>query len=133
MTTRGQEVRTWSMLCHISALAGFLFSLGSLIGPLLVWQLKKNELPEIDDHGKESFNFQLTVIIVSTILKVIFVPAFGVGLIFGGPFSAIGSGLGLGSLYLVVNLLGWVLAIVAGIRANNGDFYRYPFSFRFIK
>ncbi|GGH73770.1 hypothetical protein HNQ91_003725 [Filimonas zeae] len=133
MTTREQDVRTWSMLCHISALAGLLFSLGSLLGPLLAWQLKKNELPEIEEHGKESLNFQITVILVSWILKFIFVPVIGAGLLFGGPFSAIGNGLGIGSVYLLVNLLGWILAVVAGIQANNGGFYRYPLCIRFIK
>lgn len=132
MDTREQQVRTWSMLCHLAALAGFLFWLGSIIGPLLVWQIKKNELPEIDDHGKESVNFQITVLVVNVIGKIILAGTVGVGIFWGGPVFALGSGFGLAGILGLINLVAWILAIVAGIRANNGGFFRYP-CIRFIK
>jgi|SRR5688572_33492699 uncharacterized Tic20 family protein len=137
MATREQDVRTWSMLCHLAALAGFLFPLGSVIGPLIIWQIKKNELPEIDPHGKEAVNFQLTILIVNIIAGIAIAAVLGIGFGFGqfwrSPFYAVGGGFGLGIILVIINLLSWILAIVAGIKANNGEFYRYPISFRFIK
>lgn len=137
METRDQNVRTWSMLCHLSALAGLLFSLGAVIGPLLVWQIKKNELPEIDPHGKEAVNFQLTILIINIIAGIIIAAVLGVGFGFGrmwsSPFTVFSGGFGLIGILAIINLIAWILAIIAGIKANNGEFYKYPFSFRFIK
>jgi uncharacterized Tic20 family protein len=138
MDTREQNVRTWSMLCHLAALAGFLIpTLGAIIGPLLVWQIKKNELPEIDPHGKESVNFQLTILIINLIAGFVVFGLLGFGFGFGylwrNPFYLISGGFGLGMILIVINLLSWILAIVAGIKANNGEFYKYPFTIRFIK
>src|SRR5262245_33500136 len=56
--------RTWDMWCHMSALAGIPFpAFGAVIGPLILWQMKRNEFPSVDQHGKEAFNFQLSVLI----------------------------------------------------------------------
>src|SRR5512137_1636318 len=57
------QARTWNMLCHLSALAGYIIPFGNVLGPLLVWQIKKNEFPSVDEHGKAALNFQLTVLI----------------------------------------------------------------------
>lgn len=127
MQNREQDIRKWSMLCHLSALAGMFFTFGNLIGPFLVWQIKKNELPEIDAHGKESLNFQLNVTIISLILSVFLFGTLGIGALMGSPFSMIGgSFLGVGFALFAIRLISWVLVIVAGLRANNGEFFRYP-------
>lgn len=55
------------MLCHLSALAGLFLPVGNILGPLLVWQIKKNEMPAVEPHGKDSLNFQLTVLIITLI------------------------------------------------------------------
>lgn len=133
MTDNANDTRTWSMLCHLSALAGFIIPAGNVLGPLIVWQIKKNELPGIDEHGKASLNFQLTVLVVNIICGIVFAGTLGMSLLWRPPMQALGAGLGIGLLLLVVNLLSWILAIVAGLRANNGGFYRYPFAIRFIK
>lgn len=133
MDTRDQQVRTWSMLCHISALAGILFSLGSVLGPLLVWQLKKNELPEVEAHGKAAVNFQLTVLIVNVIGWIVMSVTIGFSALLFSPFSALGSGLGIGSVLALINLVAYILAVMAGIRANDGRFYKYPFSITFVR
>src|ERR1035438_10194159 len=57
------QARTWNMLCHLSALAGYIIPFGNVLGPLLVWQIKKNEFPSVEAHGKAALNFQLTVLI----------------------------------------------------------------------
>jgi len=58
------QARMWNMWCHLSALAGFVIPFGNVLGPLLVWQIKKNEFPSVVEHGKAALNFQLTVLIV---------------------------------------------------------------------
>lgn len=135
--TREQNVRTWSMLCHIAALAGLFFGLGNIIGPLLVWQIKKNELPEIEPHGKEALNFQITITLINIVAAVVLIgfvgAAFGFRSYWRSPFAILSGGFGLGSIILIINLAAWILAVVAGLKANNGEFYKYPFAIRFIK
>jgi uncharacterized Tic20 family protein len=125
------------MLCHISALAGLFFGLGGVIGPLLAWQIKKNELPEIEPHGKESLNFQLTILIINIIVGALFIgflgAAFGIGRMWRSPLSFWSGGFGIGSIIVIINLAAYILAVIAGLKANNGEAYKYPFAIRFIK
>src|SRR5437879_6046718 len=58
------QARTWNMLCHLSALSAYIgIPFGQILGPLIVWQLKKNEYPSVEIHGKAALNFQITVTI----------------------------------------------------------------------
>ena len=141
MDTREKDIRTWSMLCHLSALAGFIVGLGNVLGPLIVWQIKKNELPEIIPHGKASVNFQLTLLIIDIIASLGFFAFIGSNFIsspfpFGGrntTFPFFGGFIAGGIVFTIINILGLVFTIIAGVRANNGEAYRYPFAIRFVK
>ncbi|RMU25932.1 TonB system transport protein ExbD [Pseudomonas savastanoi] len=62
-----QSARQWAMFCHLSAFAGLMFPFGNLLGPLIIWQLKKDSDPFIDAQGKEALNFQITVAIAATV------------------------------------------------------------------
>ena len=110
-----QDDKTMGMLCHLAAFAGLIIPFGSLIGPLVVWQMKKDQSTYIDYHGKESLNFQITMAI-----------AFFVSFIL--MFVVIG-------FFLVVGLAIFelVVIIIAAIKANDGVQYQYPINFRFIK
>jgi uncharacterized Tic20 family protein len=132
MDTREQQIRNWSMLCHFSALASLLIPFGNILGPLLVWQLKKTDLPEIDPHGKESLNFQITILVITIIFSFFLFSTIGYGALIGSPLTMFSSGIGLGLLLALIKLTSWVLVIVAGIKANSGELFRYP-SIRFIK
>jgi uncharacterized protein len=115
--------RTWDMWCHMSALAGLVFpTIGTLLGPLIVWQMKRNEFPSVDEHGKESFNFQLSVFIYVLI---------GAVLGFLGSFICIGFFIWLAAAAIHYGAI--ILAIIAGIKANDGILYRYPLTIRFVK
>jgi uncharacterized protein len=109
------DERQWGMFAHLSALLGFIVPFGNLLGPLIIWQIKKNEMAFVADQGKEALNFQITVAIavfVCILLMVIFI----------------------GFLLLpVVGIAALVLTVIAGIKANNGERYRYPFALRLIK
>ncbi|MBB4867245.1 putative Tic20 family protein [Pseudomonas nitritireducens] len=110
-----QEARQWAMFCHFAAFLGFIFPFGNLIGPLIVWQVKRESDPFVDRQGKEALNFQITVslaVVVSFLLMLVVIGFFLLGLV------------SIGAL---------VLTIIAGIKANEGLDYRYPFTWRPIK
>lgn len=103
------------MFAHLSALAGFLIPFGNILGPLVVWLVKKDTMPFVDDQAKESLNFQITVTIAVIISIALIVLLIGIPLLF------------------VIGLVALVLTIIAGIKANEGVTYRYPFALRLIK
>ncbi len=49
-TSYDKDQRTWAMLCHISTFVGFVFPFGNIIAPLVLWLLKKDEYPLVDDQ-----------------------------------------------------------------------------------
>jgi len=108
------DEKTWGMLCHLSALAGFIIPLGNILGPLVVWLIKKDESEFVDQAGKESLNFQISMTIYITVSIILIIFLIGIPLLIG---------LGLADL---------VLIIIAGVQTNNGTQYRYPFTIRFI-
>ena len=116
------QARTWNMLCHLSALAGFIIPFGNMLGPLLVWQIKKNEIPSVNVHGKAALNFQITVTLAAFIGVVVAVilSFFCVGFL-------------LIPLVVLIGLAGLVFAIIAGLKANNGEDYKYPYSLQLVK
>lgn len=117
------QARTWNMLCHLSALAGLTaIPFANILGPLLVWQIKKNEIPSVDIHGKAALNFQITVTLA------VFVSAAA-----GFALSFFCVGYLLIPVAVVVGLAGLVFAVIAGIKANNGEDYKYPYSIDFVK
>jgi uncharacterized Tic20 family protein len=109
--------RQWGMLCHLSALLGLMVGGLTFIGPLVVWLLKKDQSKFVDYHGKEALNFQLNILIYTLIAGAI--TAATCGLLF--------------PLLFVPLLLGIIMPIIAGIKANEGNYYEYPATFRLIK
>jgi uncharacterized Tic20 family protein len=110
------NVRTWCILCHASALLGvFLHFPGHLLGPLIVWLAKREDSPEIDAHGKESLNFQISTLIYNLIAAVFCLVL--IGFVF------------LAALWV----LNAVFVIIAAIQASDGKFYRYPMTIRFVQ
>ncbi|MBU0468438.1 MAG: DUF4870 domain-containing protein [Candidatus Omnitrophica bacterium] len=108
--------RNWAMFCHLSALSCFLgVPFGNVLGPLILWLVKKDELPVVDVEGKEALNFQLSMTIYTMVAFMLCFVFIGFLLIFP---------------IIIANL---VLVIVAAIKASNGDIYQYPLTIRFIK
>jgi uncharacterized protein len=103
------------MFCHLLGFVGYLIPFGNVIGPLILWLMKKDESPAVAYHGKEALNFQISVTIymlISMILLFIFI---------GIP------------LFFILLLMQFILIIVATINAADGKPYRYPLTLRFIK
>ena len=117
-----QEDRTMGMACHLSAFAGLLIPFGNIIGPLIVWQVKKKDSAFVDDQGKEALNFQITVTIAAVAATI-------VGLLL--MFVLIGIVV-LPLLVLAVLAYTVIFTIIAGIKANGGERYRYPINIRML-
>ena len=110
------EARQWAMACHLMALVGLIGNgVGFVLGPLIVWLLKKDDHPFIDEQGKESLNFQITMFIMLAI-------SFLLTLVFVGFV-----------LLIVVALVMTIFPIIAAIKVTDSVHYRYPFTIRFIK
>ena len=114
------------MGCHLAALTAFVgIPFGNILGPLIIWLLKKDQYPLVDEHGKQSLNFQISVIIYGLVLMAaIIITALTVLLI---PVAVL-----LGALLAAVIIADFVLVVVAAIKASNGETYQYPFTIRFI-
>ena len=104
------------MLSHASALLGFVIPwVFHILGPLIVWLAKRADSPEIDEHGKESLNFQISMLIYNVVAAVLCLVLIGFALL------------------LILHILNLVLVIVASIQASEGKLYRYPVTIRLIK
>jgi hypothetical protein len=81
---------------------------------LIVWLLKRGDSPEIDAHGKESLNFQISMLIYDAVAAILCIVLIGIPIL------------------IALWILNTVFVIIASIRASEGKFYRYPFTIRFI-
>jgi uncharacterized Tic20 family protein len=116
ITNASKEEQNWAMICHLAALAGFVVPFGNLLGPLIVWLLKRAEMPLVDVHGKESLNFQITVSIAAVVSWMLVFVLVGFVLL------------------AIVAIGALVLTIMAAIKVSNGQLdYRYPFALRLLK
>ena len=108
------EERKWAMFAHIGTFSSMIIPLGNFIAPIVIWQLKKNESEFVVDQAKESLNFQITIIIyalISFLLVFIFIGFF---------------------LIFALVIFSLIVVIVAGVKANDGEYYRYPMCIRLI-
>lgn len=110
------EIRQWAMFCHLAGLASWVVPwIGGIVGTLILWQVKREEHPFVDDQGKAALNFNITVAIAEAVcipLACIYVGFF---------------------LFFAVAVAGAVFAIMAALKANEGERYRYPFSLTLVK
>ena len=115
-TEQNRDARMWAMFAHLSALSGLVLAgIGFVIGPLVIWLMKKEEFPFVEEQGKEALNFQISMFIYGVIAGLLC-------------FVCIGF-----VLAPLVGITDIVLLIIAAIKANNGEHYRYPLTIRFIK
>ena len=121
------DERQWAMFAHLSALAGGIItagwagSIGCFLGPLVIWLMKKETMPFVDDQAKEALNFNITVAIAFFVLFVLTIGTLGIGIIITAP------------LMIIIGLAWLVLTVIAAIKSNEGLRYRYPFAIRLVK
>ncbi len=109
------QERQWALICHLSALSGYVIPFGNLIAPIIIWSMKKDEFPMVDAHGKEVINFQISMTIWMIISGVLIFLLIGIPLL------------------ILLAILQVVFIIIGAIKADNGELYKYPLSIQFIK
>lgn len=109
------QERTWGMLAHLTALSGFVIPFGFIIGPLIVWLIKKEDSAFVDDQGKEALNFQISIIIYCAVSAILILVVIGVFLL------------------IALGILDVIFVIIASVKANSGEKYRYPLTLRLIR
>jgi len=112
------DARKWAMFCHLGGLAGLIPltpAFGSVIAPLIIWQIKKDEFEFVDEQGKEALNFQISILIYALVAGLLC-------------FACVGF-----FLLPAVYIFDLIFLLIAAIKANNGERYRYPLSIRFVK
>lgn len=109
------QEKTWGMLTHLTALAGYIIPFGHIIGPLVIWLIKKDESAFVDDQGKESINFQISITLYAIVSAILIVVVLGILLLIG------------------VVVFDVVMVIIAAVKSNEGEKFRYPLCIRLIK
>ena len=112
-----KDAKMWAMFCHLAALAMFTsIPFANIIGPLILWLIKKDDFTFVDDQGKEALNFQISIAIYALVSAVTlcFPPLFVLIIL----------------ALMIVNL---IFVIIASITANKGESYRYPLCLRLVK
>jgi uncharacterized Tic20 family protein len=109
-----KEERTWAMCGHLSAFIGHFIPFGHIIGPLVIWIMKKNEMPFVNDQAKEALNFQITMTIYLIVAGLLIFVVIGFVLL------------------PIVYLFDIILTVVAAVKANDGVAYRYPCTLRLV-
>jgi hypothetical protein len=107
--------RNWAMFCHLAAFAGFFFPFGSIIGPLICWLSKRDVSTWVNENGKASLNFQLSILLYA----VLTIPLCFI--LIGIPIEIL-----LGTLKIVC-------IVIASIRASKGEEFKYPLAIPFIQ
>ncbi|GAB1309487.1 DUF4870 domain-containing protein [Urechidicola sp. KH5] len=134
-----------AFLIHISALSSIVFPIMGVVLPLVLWQVKKDQSEFLDRHGKEAVNFNISYLLYTFILGLAFIPMFIVSFFRNinnigywednffldlpnlfGFFGGI-------SLIAVLGIAWFVLVLLAAVKANQGEFYKYPFTIKFLK
>jgi uncharacterized protein len=107
--------RNWAMLCHLSAFAGFFFPFGAIIGPLICWLTKRDESAWVSVNGRNSLNFQLSMLLYIVLaIPLIFI-------IIGIP------------IIILLGTVKVICIIIASVRASKGELFRYPLVIPFIQ
>ena len=109
-----KQENMWATFCHLGAFAFYFIPFGNIIAPLVIWLLKKDESPLIDDQGKESLNFQISITIYAIVSAILILVVIGIFLLI--------------CLWIFAN----VFVIIAAVKANSGEKFRYPLTIRMV-
>ena len=145
-----QREKNTAFLTHLSAFASFVFPLGAILGPLIMWSVNKDRSEFVDENGVEAVNFNISYVLYVFILSMIAFPfAFGTVLRrfshadnfdnidwhvnFDWGFDNLFGILSIGSIIAILFFIRFVLTIVAALKASRGEVYKYPLTIKFIK
>jgi len=145
-----QREKNTGFLTHIAAFASFVFPLGAILGPLVIWSANKNRSEFLDENGIEAVNFNMSYVLYAFILGMVAFPfAFGslfnrlrhvdnfdnidLHLDFSWGFDNLFGILSIGSIIAILIFIRFILTIVAAVKASRGESYKYPLTIKFIK
>lgn len=107
--------RNWAMFCHLSAFASFFFPFGGIIGPIICWLSKRDESMWVNINGRNSLNFQLSMLLYMVLALPLILIIIGIPII----------------IMLVV--LKIICIVIASVKASKGELFRYPLMIPFIQ
>jgi uncharacterized protein len=110
-----RQTRQWAFVLHLSLLAGYVVPIAGLVAPIIIWQVKKGELPGLDEHGINAVNWIISSLIYAIGSVVLCLVLIGFPLL------------------IVLLIVSIVFPIMAAIKANNGETWKYPWTIEFIK
>lgn len=110
-----KNARMWSMFLHLSLLSNFIIPIAGIIAPIVIWQIKKDEYPIVDAHGKNAVNWIISAVIYGAVCLILTLAVIGIFLL------------------AILGVLAIVFPVIAGIKANNGEVWKYPLSIQFLK
>lgn len=108
-----KQARLWGMFLHLSLFAGYAIPLAGFIAPIVIWQIKKDELPGLDAHGKVVVNWIISHFLYLVVAAVLCLVLVGIPLL------------------IVVSVASIAFPIIGAVKANQGEVWRYPFSISF--
>jgi len=107
------ETRQWALYLHLSILTGYVVPLAGWVVPIVIWQIKKDRLPGLDIHGKNAVNWIISHLIYAIVCGLLFLVAVGI------------------PLMVALGICAIIFPVVAAIKANNGEVWKYPLAIRF--
>lgn len=109
-----REERMWAMFCHLGGLLGSFLPPLNIILPLVIWLVKREGYPLVDDQGKEALNFQISLTIYAIISAILILLLIGI------------------LLLIALGIFALIVQIIAMVKANEGVRYRYPLAIRLV-
>lgn len=110
-----ESERNWAMFCHLSAFAGYFFPFGGIIGPMICWLSRKDESLWIDQNGKQSMNFQLSILLYMVLAIPLCIIIVGIPIL------------------IFLGFLEVICIIIASVKASKGEEFKYPITIPFIQ
>jgi hypothetical protein len=129
MSLQTSEEKQMGMFLHLSQLINVILPPGGIIAPIVIWQMKKDQLPALDAHGKMVANWQISSLIYFFVAGLIVGIGIPLMIVIVGFLLVILGGLAIAA----IGLMGIIFSIIGGIKANNGEFWEYPLTIKFIK
>lgn len=108
-----KELRLWSTLLHLSLLSGLVIPFGGLLVPIVIYVIKKDDLPGLQPHWYVVLNWMISAVIYAAVSMVLMLVLIGLVLIW------------------VVIALSLIFPIIGAIKANDGEVWPYPLTIRF--
>ncbi len=110
-----RDDKNMAVAVHLASFSGYLIPLGSILGPLIVWLMKRDEIAFVDQCGRNCLNFKISILVYALICMILMF--IGIGFF----------------LFGILAIFDIVVTIIAAMKASEGICYRYPMAISFFK